>query len=113
MKDSAGHASLDVDDMDGYGPETTTICPVKQGQYKFYVCDYTNCSQDKENSRQMSDSSATVRVYGRQGLIRTFYVPVNREGVIWEVFEIRGGTIIPTQRYYDAIGNKTWWQMGK
>ena len=113
MKDSAGHASLDVDDVDGYGPETTTICPVKQGQYKFYVCDYTNCSQDKENSRQMSDSSATVRVYGRQGLIRTFYVPVNREGVIWEVFEIRGGTIIPTQRYYDAIGNKTWWQMGK
>lgn len=113
MKDSIGNVSLDVDDVDGYGPETITISPVKQGQYKFYVCDYTNCSQNRENSRQMSESSATVRVYGRQGLIRTFYVPVNREGVIWEVFEIRGGTIIPTQRYYDAIGNKTWWQMGK
>lgn len=113
MADSFGNVSLDVDDVDGYGPETTTINHIEQGQYKFYVCDYTNCSQNQEESRQMSNSSATVRVYGKQGLIQTFYVPVNQKGVIWEVFEIRDGKVIPTQRYYDAIGNKTWWQAGK
>lgn len=113
MSDSNGNTSLDVDDTDGYGPETTTINHVQNGQYKFYVCDYTNCSRNNEESRQMSESSATVRVYGKQGLLQTFYVPVNQNGVIWEVFEIRNGTVIPTQRYYDAIGNKTWWQSGK
>lgn len=113
MEDKEGEHSLDVDDTDGYGPETTTISQVRRGQYKFYVCDYTNCSQDNEKSTQMSDSSATVRVYGSQGLIQTFYVPAHRSGVIWEVFEIRDGTVIPSQRYYDVIGNKSWWRSEK
>lgn len=113
MEDSDGDHSLDVDDTDGYGPETTTVSHIRRGQYKFYVCDYTNCSQDNEKSTQMSDSSAAVRVYGSQGLIQTFYVPVHRSGVIWEVFEIRDGTVIPSQRYYDAIGNRSWWRSEK
>ena len=61
----------------------------------------------------MSNSNATVRVYGKKGLLQTFFVPTNRPGVIWEVFEIRDGNVIPTQRYYDAIGNKTWWSSAK
>ncbi|MGN1164954.1 MAG: hypothetical protein ACI4S2_00825 [Lachnospiraceae bacterium] len=113
MSDNEGNTSLDVDDVDGYGPETTTINHIKQGHYKFYVSDFTNCSMNNEESMDMSRSSATVRVYGKQGLIQTFYVPVNQKGVIWEVFEIRDGTVIPIQRYYDAIGNKTWWRMDK
>lgn len=113
MEDKEGDHSLDVDDTDGYGPETTTISQVRRGQYKFYVCDYTNCSQDDEKSTQMSDSSATVRVYGSQGLIQTFYVPAHRSGVIWEVFEIRDGAVIPSQRYYDVIENKSWWRSEK
>ncbi len=113
MEDKEGDHSLDVDDTDGYGPETTTISQIRRGQYKFYVCDYTNCSQDNEKSTQMSDSSATVRVYGSQGLIQTFYVPAHRSGVIWEVFEIRDGAVIPSQRYYDVIGNKSWWRSEK
>ena len=113
MEDKEGDHSLDVDDTDGYGPETTTISQVRRGQYKFYVCDYTNCSQDNEKSAQMSDSSATVRVYGSQGLIQTFYVPAHRSGVIWEVFEIRDGAVIPSQRYYDVIENKSWWRSEK
>lgn len=113
MEDSIGNASLDVDDTDGYGPETTTIRHIQKGQYKFYVCDFTNCNNNNEESDEMSNSSATVRVYGKQGLIQTFNVPVKKKGVIWEVFEIRNGTIISNQRYYDSIGNRTWWQMDK
>lgn len=113
MSDSSGNASLDVDDVDGYGPETITINHVQRGLYKFYVCDFTNCSAGDEESDKMSKSSATVRVYGKDGLIQTFNVPVNRNGVIWEVFEIRDGKVIPNQRYYDSIGNRTWWQVDK
>ncbi len=113
MEDTNGNTSLDVDDTDGYGPETTTINHMQKGLYKFYVCDYTDCSDDAEESERMSNSEATVRVYGSQGLIETFNVPVRRKGVIWEVFEIRDGTLIPNQRYYDSIGDKTWWQSDK
>ncbi len=108
-----GKASLDVDDTTGYGPETTTIYHLERGQYKYYVADFSNCSHDNETSYEMSQSSATVRVYGKDGLLQTFYVPVNRSGVLWEVFEIRDGNIVPLQRYYDVIGDKTWWSADK
>lgn len=113
MGDTGGNNSLDVDDTDGYGPETTTINHIQNGLYKFYVCDYTDCSGGNEESQRMSDSGAVVRVYGSQGLIQAFNVPVKRNGVIWEVFEIRDGKLIPNQRYYDSIGDKTWWQSTK
>ncbi len=113
MSDTYGNTSLDVDDTNGYGPETTTINHIQRGLYKFYVCDYTDCSEENEESTRMSESGATVRVYGSEGLMQTFNVPVKRSGVIWEVFEIRDGTLIPNQRYYDSIGDKTWWQSGK
>lgn len=108
-----GSASLDVDEREGYGPETVTIDSVKEGQYKYYVADFSNCSSGNEDSYEMSRSHAAVRVYGKDGLIQTFYVPANRSGVLWEVFEIRDGTIVPLQRYYDVIGDKTWWSSGK
>lgn len=113
MQDKDGNTVLDVDDTNSFGPETVTIHHIKRGQYKYYVADYTNCSRNIETSTDMSNSMATVRVYGSDGLINTFYVPVNKAGVIWEVFEIRDGNIIPIQRYYDSIGNKDWWQAGK
>lgn len=108
-----GSTELDVDEVNGYGPETTTIYKMKKGQYKFYVADFTNCSRNNEESYEMSNSQATIRVYNKKGLIQTFFVPVNRKGVIWEVFEIRNGNVIPSQHYYDAIGNKTWWSSQK
>lgn len=113
MADRSGSTALDVDDRDGFGPETTSIYHLKKGQYKFYVADFTNCSQNNEASFDMSLSSAVVRVYGKKGLLQTFHVPVNRSGVIWEVFEIRDGIVVPLQRYYDAVGNRTWWSSRK
>lgn len=77
------------------------------------MADFSNCSSGNEDSYEMSRSHAAVRVYGKDGLIQTFYVPANRSGVLWEVFEIRDGTIVPLQRYYDVIGDKTWWSSGK
>lgn len=106
-KDIPG-ANLDVDDTDGYGPETVTITELEQGVYKYYVADFTHCARNQVKSRELSESDATVRVYTYRGLEKTFHVPKNQKGVIWEVFSIRNGEIVPTQRYYDSIEDKEW-----
>lgn len=55
VRDGNVIAQLDVDDTNGYGPETTTIYD-PNGVYEFYVVDYTQ-------SGTMSDSGATVKIY--------------------------------------------------
>ena len=109
MEDDSGNTSLNMDDTEGYGPEITTIQHILRGQYKYYVCDFINCRKGNEESDVLSNSSAIVRVYGKHGLIQTFNVPVKKQGIIWEVFEIRDGIVIPAQRCYDSAGNKAWW----
>ena len=75
------------------------------------MADYTNCSQEYYDSYAMSFSNASVHVYTHDGLVAEFNVPTNKEGVIWEVFEIRNGVIIPAQRYYKAVEDNDWWSM--
>ena len=106
--DAAGD-NLDVDDTTSYGPETITIPVVKDGLYKYYVVDYSNCSHGSPTSFDMSNSGAVVNVYTSSGLVATFHVPTGQSGVIWEVFEIRNGQIVPNQRYYNNIDTTDWW----
>lgn len=110
--DAVGN-NLDVDDTTGYGPETMTIPLLKNGLYKYYVADFTNCNSDNPASYEMSNSGAMVNVYTSNGLTSTFMVPSNRAGTIWEVFEIRNGAIVPSQRYYANIDDKSWWHNDK
>jgi outer membrane protein assembly factor BamB len=85
---------LDVDQLDGYGPETFTLHRMDAGQvYRYAINDFTN--KWSNSSRAMSQSGATVRIYQSQGLIQTFNIPTNQVGVWWTVFEIRDGTITP------------------
>ena len=103
-------SNLDVDDISSYGPETVTIPSFSNDNYyKYCVTDFTNCASGNYNSKEMSYSDACVNVYGSSGLIATFHVPAAREGVIWEVFEIRKGDITPIQRYYNNVEDKSWW----
>ena len=83
-------AKLDVDDVDGYGPETTTIYHDETGDYTFYVDDYI-----KRNG--LGDGNAMVRVYlGNQTVPSyTFTVPEGK-GNIWTVF-----------KYNSAVGRLT------
>lgn len=108
-EDNKGN-NLDVDITSGYGPETVTIRSLETvGLYKYYVADFTDCSNGSYDSMRMSYSDAVVNVYSDQGLIGTFHVPIGQSGVIWEVFEIRNGVIVPSQRYYAAVEDKDWW----
>ena len=107
-------SDLDVDDTSSYGPETVTIRNFSpQNYYKYCVVDYTDCSRGDTNSTDMSYSNACVNVYSANGLIATYHVPLGKNGVIWEVFEIRNGYISPIQRYYNNVEDKTWWNNEK
>jgi len=87
-----GSVTLDRDDRDSFGPETITIMETDvRSVYRVYVQDYTNGSNP--SSTELSRSGAAIRVYGRNGLLRSFYVPESRAGNRWEVFRIVNGEI--------------------
>lgn len=102
-RDVSGRASLDVDDTDGYGPETTTFFirnkttnQVIPGVYRFSVHHYSGTSN-------ISNSGATVRLYLQNGTIQTFLPPSDIIGgvnTVWAVFQLtvdsNGGSTIET-----------------
>jgi hypothetical protein len=88
-------ASLDLDDRDGYGPETITITDKVTGTYRYYVHDFTNRNI---NSRCLSLSGAEVKVYSGSREPLVFTVPY-AYGNVWHVFDLDGATgeITPVQ----------------
>jgi hypothetical protein len=82
-------ASLDRDDVDGYGPETiTTIVTESElsGAYRYSIHDYTRTHNG------LANSNARVDVYNGNDYVATYSVP-NQEGMIWRVFEIENGQV--------------------
>ncbi|MBE0638334.1 MAG: hypothetical protein IH598_07435 [Bacteroidales bacterium] len=99
-----GSCQLDRDDTKGYGPETITVKVIEtEGNYEYWVHDFTNLSDD--NSKQLSKSGASVKVYGNGQLLHHFNVPADGRGNVWKIFEIKGGTIEVTN-YITSIGNE-------
>ena len=86
---TGSRANLDVDDTDGYGPETVTIERKEQGQkYLYAVNDFTHL-ETTGNTSLSSISGAKVFVYVGNTLIRTYQVPRGgRAGNTWLVFMI-------------------------
>ena len=97
-------ANLDVDDTDSYGPETITIDNKKFGQtYHYFVHDYSN--RDNPNSSKLSNSDAKVFVYVGQSLVKTYYIPKNRKGNIWNLFKINdNGEIVDINNIISKTG---------
>lgn len=96
-------ASLDRDDTDGYGPETTTICQtINNGLYKYYVHHY-------DGDTTMSEGNAKVTVTTKSGVTRIFTAPsANSNGTddVWHVFNIDSfGNIYPIN---EIIGSEMW-----
>lgn len=86
-------AQLDLDDTDGFGPETVTITvdmsEIDYGKFNYYVYNYSNESS-------MSQSNAAIRIYHGQETPQILYVPLDADKLYWDVFEISndGLTII-------------------
>jgi hypothetical protein len=81
-------ANLDLDDRDGYGPETITITDKVSGTYRYYVHDFTNRTA---NSRWLALSGAVVKVFYGDREPMVFSVP-NVYGTVWHVFDMDGDT---------------------
>jgi hypothetical protein len=80
-------AKLDVDHVDGYGPETITILRKHSGErYVYAVQDFSD-KQDPASDR-LSRSDAKVFVYVGRTLIKAYYVPRNTTGNVWTVFAV-------------------------
>jgi hypothetical protein len=87
-----GSGILEIDAMQGYGPETITVKEVTtKSIYEYSIFDYSN--QNNKNSTGLSDSKATVKVYGDGKLLKVFQVPRKKAGIVWNVFRIEQGQI--------------------
>lgn len=85
------NAELDVDDRTSYGPETVTIYEFsEQDNFSYYVHDYSD--KLDELTSGLSESDACVRVYDGENLIATYYVPLNKTGTLWHVFDYNPNT---------------------
>ncbi len=87
---SEGNMSLDVDDINSYGPETITVTNAENEKYEYYIHDYTN--KDSSSSGELAGSSAKVQIYAGDRLMYTINVPQNREGTLWHVFDYDAAT---------------------
>ncbi len=98
-------ADLDLDDIDSYGPETTTIYTPDAGIYTFGV---HNFSGDYDEG--LMNSGATVSVYLENSAAPAYVFNVPAEsGYYWEVFSYDSTSQILTpinrvEDYYDSTG---------
>lgn len=84
---SGPDAQQDVDDTDGFGPETITVTRKHPGERYVYAVQNYSDKQDPGSAR-LSLSDAKVFVYVGQTLIRTYYVPRDQPGNLWTVFAV-------------------------
>ncbi|HLP53876.1 MAG TPA: tetratricopeptide repeat protein [Fluviicola sp.] len=88
-KKAGTKANLDVDDTDGFGPETITVEKKEAGKkYIYAVHDYTDM-KSINNTNLSEMSGAKVYVYIGNTLIKTYQVPSGgKKGNLWTVFMI-------------------------
>lgn len=88
-----GTGQLDIDDIDGYGPETITVEQLKANAvYTFFVNNYS--AQVNPAAPDLSASKATVSVYGNNRLLKVFQIPSGLRDKTWQVFKVVQGQII-------------------
>ena len=107
-KDKHGNR-LYLDGKNGNNVEIINIANIKNGYYKYYVSDYTNSLKKNYSAKDMEGLNIRVEVYDKNGLVAVYIIPYNSNGVIWEVFEIKNGKVVPLQNTYKNVKGKKWW----
>ena len=107
-KDKHGNR-LYLDGKNGNNVEVINIANIKKGNYKYYVSDYTNSLKKNYSAKDMAGLNIRVEVYDKNGLAAVYIIPYNPNGVIWEVFEIKNGRVVPLQNTYKNVKGKKWW----
>ena len=96
--------NLDVDDMDGEGPETITVRGVLPGEYRYYVHDYTN--RNAPGADGLARSHAEVKVY-HGGQTYRFTPETGEPGNVWNVCTIEvtsDGAVVKEIGTFDRAG---------
>lgn len=103
-----GDLTLDIDDVDGYGPETVTVkgSSYSQSRLGYILYNYTNESS-------LSVSQSIVRVFKSTGLVRTYAVSANQVDRWWPIFCITstksivdvGQTGCEVSTFFKAVSN--------
>ena len=84
--DSVPYVTLDVDDTNGYGPETITIKQSFNGVYSYYIYQYSSTGT-------LKDSRGIIQIYdGPDCDGVTIQVPSMGEGRYWYVCDVNGET---------------------
>ena len=78
-------ADLDIDDQDGYGPETITLHNTN-GKYEYKIHRYTPFGR-------LADSGATVKIYTSDSTPITLTVPDNVDDEWWTVCTVENGEV--------------------
>lgn len=89
------YADLDHDDVDSFGPETTTIRKRVDGKYQFYVHNFSGNGNGAETLR---NSSAKVEIYNGSNAspVKTYHIPAGSGNELyWYVFdmEVKGSEL--------------------
>ena len=82
--DGYQYVDLDWDDIEYYGPETTTICKLEDGEYLFFVHNFSK-------GYPLSDSESKVEVFLGNSNVPNypFKVPANTgDNLYWAVFKL-------------------------
>lgn len=96
-------AALDVDNTQGFGPETVTLKTIP-GTYNYLVADYAMVGTPDDGKR-FARSGAQVVIFHQGGQARQpFVVPANASGPVWHVFDLVVSpdgkpTIVPKNRW--------------
>ncbi len=87
----------------GPASEAIKIETASKGVYQYFLSDYTNCIAGDPMNYSLSTSNALVTVFGTNGYMASYSVPVAHGGVIWDVFRLRNGKLITTNYFYSVI----------
>ena len=98
-------ASLDLDDIDSYGPETITLdldssLLTDNSEFRYSVHDYSD--GDSTTTTNLAKSNAVVHLYKGNTLLNTYHVPQNGIGTVWHVFDIDSNGIHDVNNFYGA-----------
>ncbi|MEK5223769.1 S-layer homology domain-containing protein [Paenibacillus sp. FSL H3-0319] len=83
------YADLDHDDVDSYGPETTTIRKRVDGKYTFFVHNFSGNGTAQANT--LTASGAKVEIYNGHNAtpVKTYHIPVTDTKMLyWYVFDM-------------------------
>lgn len=74
----------------------------KKDGLKYFVIDDKGMREGNNTSYDMTFSEAHVKVYDSNGLCNAFDVPGGKAGIVWEVFEVKNGQIVPLNNYFHS-----------